>query len=79
MNKHKLEAVIDALTDSLEIVQHNPAETEYVLTLRDKYEKHYKSLTGRYYRFKDIKPCLEPLNHSRESSMLGMKDGVQDE
>jgi hypothetical protein len=45
----KLEAIIDALTDSLEVVSHNSIETEYVLILRQKYEQHYKKITGRYY------------------------------
>lgn len=49
-SKRKLEAVIDALTDNLDLVPHDSRETEVVLELRRKYEEHYKSLTGRYYR-----------------------------
>jgi len=52
MNRKKLECIIDALNDSLEIVAHNPVETEYVLFLRAKYENHYHELTGRYYGIK---------------------------
>ncbi len=51
MSKEKLEAIIDALTDSLDVIVHNPIETEYVLVLRKKYEEHYKETVGRYYRF----------------------------
>jgi hypothetical protein len=58
MKTKKLEAVIDSLTDSLEIVAHNKIETEYVLALRTKYEEHYKHITGRYYRFREVKDTI---------------------
>jgi len=49
----RLEAIMDALTDSLYVVSHNPVETEHVLELRQKYGKHYKELTGRNYRARE--------------------------
>lgn len=54
MSKHgtitKLEGIIDSLTDSLVVVSHNEVETNYVLSLRNKYQEHYKRLSGNYYR-----------------------------
>lgn len=49
----RLEAIIDSLTDSLEIVSHNEIETNYVLKLRKKYEENYKELSGKYYLHKE--------------------------
>ena len=54
MKGKKLQAIIDALTDSLSIVAHNPVETEYVLTLIEKYKQHYHEHTGRYYTTRAI-------------------------
>ena len=53
MNKKKLEAIIDAMTDCLNVVAHNQIETEYVLALREKYKEHYKRITGRDYTRQD--------------------------
>jgi len=55
MRRRKLEAVIDALTDSLEIVAHNKIETNYVLSLIEKYKEHYKEITGRHYSRREVK------------------------
>ena len=60
MKAQKLTAIIDALTDSLSVVAHNPVETEYVLKLIDKYETHYHTLTGKYYLYKDRVPDIFP-------------------
>lgn len=54
MKSRKLEAVIDALTDSLNVVAHNKVETEYVLTLIEKYKEHYHKSTGRHYKVREI-------------------------
>lgn len=54
MKSKKLEAVIQSLTDSLEIIAHNPVETEYVLSLIEKYKQHYHENTGRHYSTKAI-------------------------
>ena len=51
----KLEGIIDALTDSLMVVSHNEVETNYVLSLRDKYQSHYKRISGNYYRNQEPK------------------------
>ena len=53
MKKIRLEQMIEALTHSLEVVSHNPIETEYVISLREKYKSHYKEMTGRDYAERD--------------------------
>jgi len=53
-NRKKLEALLDALSDSLEIVAHNSAETEYVLSLIEKYKEHYTKITGRHYQTREV-------------------------
>lgn len=75
LKKKSLESVIDALTDSLEVVAHNKIETEYVLTLRTKYEEHYKKITGRYYRFKEAKGSIptEEWRKEMDNRFLGLK------
>lgn len=58
MKRKKLEAVIDALNDSLTVVAHNSVETEYVLSLKQKYEKHYFDMTGKHYS--SVTPRIMP-------------------
>lgn len=49
---NRLKAIIDALTDSLDEIPFDEAETEYIVGLRKECEeKHYK-ITGHYYRYK---------------------------
>ena len=54
MKSKKLQAIIEALTDSLEIVVHNKIETEYVLSLIEKYKQHYHETTERHYSHRAI-------------------------
>ena len=65
-NKKKLEAIIDALTDSLEVVAHNSIETEYVLTLRFKYQEHYKAITGRYHSVREVETKIDNMQRRFE-------------
>ena len=50
----KLEALIDSLRDSLEMVSHNGPETEFVLDYILKFQMEYKDLTGDFYRPKHL-------------------------
>jgi len=54
MKKIKLEEVIQSLVDSLELVPHNPAETDHVLSLIKKYKAHYTELTRRHYTTRKV-------------------------
>lgn len=45
----RLEAIIDALQDSKEVVSHNLMETELIIDRIIEYQDEFKSLTGHYY------------------------------
>lgn len=45
----KLEALIDAVTQSKTVVAHNRAETEFLIDRQIDYQLEYKRLTGHYY------------------------------
>lgn len=53
MNKKKLEGIIEAQVQSLEVVAHNRAETEYLLAMIEDNKRHYKRITGRDYNPKE--------------------------
>lgn len=53
VRKKKLEAIIDAMTNSLECIAHNKVETEYLLAMIEDNKRHYKRITGKDYNPKE--------------------------
>ena len=54
MNKKYLEGIIQAMEDSLEVVSHNPTETEYLTKLIEERKRHYRQVIGRDYNRKEL-------------------------